>query len=203
MTTNKSAEWYINKLQEIASIIQNWEDLKDSGKFQGDFEGAMRIVKEGKEIMAQEAPWLIKLSEEYGLKLYTDLHDNDAANALDDLHQHHSGRNPEHVDWEDKLLAQEIAGEPGPCLASYQALKREVEYWKEQPLSFLIGQKVNVQWSQPMGIEKWAQIFKVHKNTMSEWFKNNTIENKHVSDRKWRVALHELPADLVKKVKNE
>ena len=51
-------------------------------------------------------------------------------------------------------------------------------------------------WSRPMGIKELSQIFDVHRNTMSEWLKNQTICNRQLSPRRWQVAMFEMPYDL-------
>jgi len=54
------------------------------------------------------------------------------------------------------------------------------------------------QWSRPMGIKELSQIFDVHRNTMSEWLKNQIICNRQLSPRRWEVAMYELPQDFVR-----
>ena len=54
----------------------------------------------------------------------------------------------------------------------------------------------NVKWSHPMGLKELSQIFDVHRNTMSKWLKEQTICNRHLSPRRWEVAVFELPYDL-------
>ncbi len=51
-------------------------------------------------------------------------------------------------------------------------------------------------WSHPMGLQELAQIFDVHRNTMSAWLKDQTICNRQLSPRRWEVAMFELPYDL-------
>ena len=53
-----------------------------------------------------------------------------------------------------------------------------------------------VQWSHPMGIKELSQIFDVHRNTISEWLKKQTICNRQLSPRRWQVAKFEMPCDL-------
>ena len=53
-----------------------------------------------------------------------------------------------------------------------------------------------IQWSRPMGIKELSQIFDVHRNTMSEWLKNQIICNRQLSPRRWQIAVFELPCDL-------
>lgn len=63
------------------------------------------------------------------------------------------------------------------------------------------NKKVNVtkeKWSRPMGQKELSQIFDVHRNTMSEWLKNQTISNRQLSPRRWEVAIFELPYDFEK-----
>lgn len=57
------------------------------------------------------------------------------------------------------------------------------------------------EWTRPLGLKKWAEIFSVHPNTMSEWLKSQNICNEQVSPRRWRVDVDELPTELVKKVR--
>lgn len=54
-----------------------------------------------------------------------------------------------------------------------------------------------IKWSQPMGLKKWADVFGTYSNTMQAWFKNQIVRNKQMSPRIWRVAVKDLPADLV------
>lgn len=53
-----------------------------------------------------------------------------------------------------------------------------------------------IQWSHPMGLKELSQIFDIHRNTMSKWLKDQTICNRHLSPRKWEIAVFELPYDL-------
>ena len=55
---------------------------------------------------------------------------------------------------------------------------------------------IKIQWSRPMGIKELAQIFDVHRNTLSAWLKDQTICNRQLSPRRWEVAMFELPCDL-------
>ena len=55
---------------------------------------------------------------------------------------------------------------------------------------------IKIQWSRPMGIKELSQIFDVHRNTMSAWLKDQTICNRQLSQRKWEVAMFELPYEL-------
>jgi transposase-like protein len=57
-----------------------------------------------------------------------------------------------------------------------------------------------LKWSQPMGLCAWAIIFGVHRNTMRKWLDEQTVKNQRMSPRMWRVAIEELPADLVVRV---
>ena len=57
-----------------------------------------------------------------------------------------------------------------------------------------------VEWSRPMQTDKLAVIFGVHKNTMSSWLKNQTIQNEKIG-KLHRVAISELPADAVNRVR--
>ena len=59
-----------------------------------------------------------------------------------------------------------------------------------------ISQKNNIRWSLPMGLKQLANIFEVHRNTMSNWLKNQIICNRQISPRKWRVAVFELPNEM-------
>ena len=54
----------------------------------------------------------------------------------------------------------------------------------------------NVQWSRPMGIKTLSLIFDVHRNTMSKWLKEQVIYNQHLSPRRWRIAVFELPNEI-------
>ena len=54
----------------------------------------------------------------------------------------------------------------------------------------------NIQWSHPMSLKELSQIFDVHRNTMSKWLKKQVVRNRHLSPRKWEVAVYELPYDL-------
>lgn len=53
-----------------------------------------------------------------------------------------------------------------------------------------------VKWSQPMGIKELAKIFEVHRNTMSNWLKDQTICNRQLSPRRWVIAKYELPYEF-------
>ncbi len=52
-------------------------------------------------------------------------------------------------------------------------------------------------WTQPFSMTKLASIFKVHRNTMRKWLREQRIENEQISDRRWRIAYCDLPADAV------
>jgi len=54
-----------------------------------------------------------------------------------------------------------------------------------------------LRWSQPMKLSDWAAIFHVHRNTMRKWLDNQIIKNQQISPRMWRVAIEELPSELV------
>ena len=54
----------------------------------------------------------------------------------------------------------------------------------------------NTQQSHPMSLKELSQIFDVHRNTMSKWLQNQIVCNRHLSPRKWEVAVFELPYDL-------
>ena len=50
-------------------------------------------------------------------------------------------------------------------------------------------------WSQPEGITKWAQKFDVHYNTMRTWLQTQAVRNVKVSDRRYKIALEDLPGE--------
>jgi len=54
-----------------------------------------------------------------------------------------------------------------------------------------------LKWSAPVGVKHWARIFDVHPNTMRKWLRNGVIRNEQLSPRRWRVAMEDLPAELV------
>ena len=60
-----------------------------------------------------------------------------------------------------------------------------------------------LKWSQPAGLKIWAEIFGRHRNTMRKWLDHQTIRNEHMSPRLWRVAIEELPTELVLSVLTE
>ncbi len=49
------------------------------------------------------------------------------------------------------------------------------------------------QWSAPNGLKEWSKVFDVSVTTMRRWFRNNNVKNQKVSDRRWKVAVDELP----------
>jgi hypothetical protein len=53
-----------------------------------------------------------------------------------------------------------------------------------------------IKWSHPMGHKELSQIFEVHRNTIAKWLKNQVICNRHLSARRWEVAIFELPYNL-------
>jgi len=59
----------------------------------------------------------------------------------------------------------------------------------------------SIKWSQPLGLKQWCAVFglnyKTQRNTLRRWFRDQTIRNKQVSPRYWRVAVCELPGELV------
>ena len=67
----------------------------------------------------------------------------------------------------------------------------------EQKVDKILSQ---LQWTRPLGLKKWADMFEVHPNTMRIWFKKQYISNKQISPRMWRVAFEELPAEYVAKI---
>lgn len=55
-------------------------------------------------------------------------------------------------------------------------------------------------WTQPLSAPKWAAMFgTINPKTMRQWLKTQKIENKRVSERKWRIVLSALPADVYEK----
>lgn len=57
------------------------------------------------------------------------------------------------------------------------------------------------EWSIPMNLNKWADIFRVHRNTMRKYFRDQKTHNKKVSARKWAVDIGELPPEIVSRVR--
>jgi hypothetical protein len=59
-------------------------------------------------------------------------------------------------------------------------------------------------WSQPLNLKKWCLIFdidyKKSRNTLAQWFKDQTIRNRQVSPRYWRVHIEDLPAEYVTRI---
>ena len=53
-----------------------------------------------------------------------------------------------------------------------------------------------IRWTQPMTIKELAQIFDVHRNTLSKWLKDQVITNQQLSPRRWKIAEFELPKDF-------
>lgn len=54
-----------------------------------------------------------------------------------------------------------------------------------------------LKWAQPLGLKRLALMFDVHPNTMRKWLKKQVVRNEQMSPRYWRVAIEDLPADLV------
>ena len=54
-----------------------------------------------------------------------------------------------------------------------------------------------LKWSGPLGLNKWAEMYDVHPNTMRGWLKNDVLINEQISPRRWRIAIEDLPGDLV------
>ena len=54
-----------------------------------------------------------------------------------------------------------------------------------------------LKWSGPESLKKWAEAYKVHPNTMHRWLKDDVLINQQVSPRRWRIAIEDLPGDLV------
>ncbi|MEJ2648775.1 MAG: hypothetical protein P8016_10255 [Sedimentisphaerales bacterium] len=54
---------------------------------------------------------------------------------------------------------------------------------------------IQIKWSRPMNIEELAQIYHVHRNTMSKWLRDQVICNRQLSPRRWQVAKYDLPDD--------
>jgi hypothetical protein len=52
-----------------------------------------------------------------------------------------------------------------------------------------------------MSLRKWCLVFGVDyqksRNTLSKWFRNQTIHNQHISPRYWRVHIEDSPAEYV------
>ncbi len=61
-----------------------------------------------------------------------------------------------------------------------------------------------ITWSQPLNLRKWCLVFGVDyrrsRNTVSKWFRDQTIRNQHISPRYWRVHIEDLPAEYVARV---
>ncbi len=53
-----------------------------------------------------------------------------------------------------------------------------------------------IKWTQPMTIKELAQIFDVHRNTLSKWLKEQVITNRQLSPRRWKIAEFEMPKDF-------
>ena len=88
---------------------------------------------------------------------------------------------------------------PNPTLDNTENL-RAIRTWCLNP--YERSETAEVEWSQPLGLTQIAAIFDVHSNTMRGWLRKQTIRNDHLSDRRWRIALCEFPANLVKKARN-
>ena len=56
-----------------------------------------------------------------------------------------------------------------------------------------------INWSRAMSIEELSKIFKVHRNTMSKWLRDQVIRNRQLSARKWQVATNEFPGVFKKR----
>jgi hypothetical protein len=72
--------------------------------------------------------------------------------------------------------------------------KQKRRHLSESEREAIIAQ---LKWSQPLGLTKWAKIYGVHPNTMRAWLKDQVVRNERMSPRFWRIAIEDLPADLV------
>ena len=48
-------------------------------------------------------------------------------------------------------------------------------------------------WCQSKELKELAKDFDLHRNTMSQWLKEQRICNQQMSPRRWRVPIHEFP----------
>lgn len=54
-------------------------------------------------------------------------------------------------------------------------------------------------WTRALSAVKWANLFDIDPKTMREWFKKGKVKNEHVSPRKWKIHIGDLPAEVYAK----
>lgn len=48
-------------------------------------------------------------------------------------------------------------------------------------------------WTEPSTVGVWAKVFKVHRNTMSKFLKEQRVRNKRLARSRYQIALDDLP----------